>query len=257
MAAPERLRFHRSIQKISHKTKRLLTFLYPVHCPGCDRPLPFGVSVCCRCQKKLPYIKEPFCYQCGKPVTSWEQELCYDCRIFPKSFKNGLALFLYNEITRPSMTAFKYQNKRILSDFFVREILSCHQAILTSWGIQGVVPVPIHKNKRKIRGYNQAELLAKKLAFYLDIPCYNLLIRTSDTIPQKNFNPQSRLTNLIDAFDIHKNYRKTNLNKLGRLLLIDDIYTTGATMEVCTRVMLKAGVLEVKIYSICIGTSRD
>lgn len=258
MEAQEKRNKNKELQKIILRAKMLIPCLYPRHCPKCDKVLPSTVYICNYCKRELPYIKEPFCYQCGKPVNSYEQELCYDCRIFPKSFKKGLALLLYNEVTRPFITAFKYQNKRILSDFFIQEILSKHQELLKSWHIQGIVPVPIHKNKRRSRGYNQANLLAKQLAFYLNVPCFSdLLIRTIDTTPQKNFSPQARLTNLTDAFDIHEKYKNTDLTSLGRLLLIDDIYTTGATMEICTRVMLNAGISEVFIYSICIGTSRD
>lgn len=258
MAVQERRKSHNPLQKITPAFKILLSFLYPRHCPICDKVLPSSSFLCERCRNKLPLIKEPFCYQCGKPVASPEQELCYDCRTFPKSFKKGLALFLYNEITRPSMTAFKYQNKRILSDFFIQEILSAHRCALDSWNIQGIIPVPVHKHKRKARGYNQAEILAKQLAFHLNLPCYtDLLIRILDTTPQKNFTPQARLNNLTNAFSINEKYDSENLSSLGRILLIDDIYTTGATMEICTRILLSAGVPEVCVYSVCIGTSRD
>lgn len=101
-----------------HFYDRLLPLLYPRHCPVCGSVLPYGSYICEKCAPELPYMREPVCLSCGKPVASSEQEYCYDCRIFPKRFRAGRALFIYNDKTRPAMTAFKYKNRRVLSPFF-------------------------------------------------------------------------------------------------------------------------------------------
>lgn len=197
--------------------------------------------------------------RCGKPVSFSTQEYCYDCRIFPKSFRRGTSLFLYNKITRPIMTAFKYQNKRSLADFFLRGIYEYRLNQLKSWGIDMIIPVPVHRNKYKKRGYNQAALLSCRLALILNLPHYpDMLIRSVDTLPQKQFSPQARLNNLKKAFLFNSRYDKL-LSKSSSLsvLLVDDIYTSGATMEACTRILLEAGVAEVSIFSVCIGIARD
>lgn len=237
--------------------EQFLPILFPRHCPLCGRILPFGKQICISCSLDLPWIDEPVCFHCGKPVPSPEQELCYDCRSFSKSFHHGRALFIYNEKTRPAMIQFKYHNRRVLSSFFIQAALSQHQNTLRSWGIQAIVPVPIHPHKQKERGYNQAGLLARDLALALHLPFYpNLLLRQMDTLPQKNFSPQARLSNMQHAFVLNPRFRQT-ARLLHTVLLIDDIYTTGATMEACSRVLLQSGVQEVCIYSICIGISRD
>lgn len=207
--------------------------------------------------QQLPLIHSPTCFRCGKPINQDRQELCYDCRIFPKSFEEGLALFLYNDMTKRATTAFKYHNQRYLADFFTHAILRMHLQKISSWKLQAIIPIPIHKNKRKKRGYNQAELLAKQLSDYLRIPCYpHYILRTIDTLPQKQFSPQARLNNLQKAFQVNPHY--VNLERTPEsVLLIDDIYTTGATMESCTRLLHAAGVKKVYIYSLCIGMARD
>lgn len=236
---------------------RFLPVLYPRHCPICGQVLPYGIYVCKKCAPELPYVREPVCLACGKPVASPEQEYCYDCQIFPKSFRAGLALFVYNEKTRPAMAAFKYMNRRVLSQFFAREICARHKNDILRWKPDLLVPVPIHKNKRRLRGYNQAELLAENLSVLLRIPCQgNLLLRTKDTAPQKQLRPQARLNNLQDAFAVNPIFRD-QLADLTTVLLIDDIYTTGATMEICTRILRGAGVKNIFIYSVCIGLARD
>lgn len=177
--------------------RQLLPFLFPRHCPLCDKLLPYGSFIHEECHRELPLIHSPVCMRCGKPVSSHTQEYCYDCRAFPKSFQRGLSLFLYNKKTRPIMSAFKYQNRRGLADFFCQELCRYRLSQLRDLGADAVIPVPIHKNKYKKRGYNQATLLSSRLALTLNLPHYpDMLIRSVDTLPQKQFNPQARLNNL-------------------------------------------------------------
>lgn len=238
-------------------SRKALPVLFPRKCPICRKLLPYGARIHPPCRKQLPYVTGPTCFSCGKPIASAEKELCYDCRVFPKSFRGGCALFLYESHTRPLMSAFKYQNRRILADFFTEEIASELCERLALWAIDAVVPVPIHKNKRKKRGYNQAELLSARIALLLGLPHLSqLLIRVVDTLPQKQFSPQARLSNLTKAFQVSPHFLKKK-SMPSTVLLVDDIYTTGATMEACTRVLKEAGVQDVYILSVCIGVSRD
>ena len=236
---------------------RILPLLYPRHCPVCGVLLPYGAQVCTRCRPKLPYVRGPVCCSCGKPVLSAEQEYCYDCRVFPKSFRFGAALFIYNEQTRPAMAAFKYKNRRMLSQFFARELFRQYGSDILRREPDALIPVPIHHSRRRQRGYNQAELLARDLSVLLGIPCFShLLLRCIDTPPQKQFRPQARLNNLQGAFAVHPAYLPL-LPRLSSVVLVDDIYTTGATMESCARILLTAGVRQVFVCSVCIGISRD
>ncbi len=272
MVVPERLKMTylhtiKFLHSLAHKARLFFTtILYPRHCPFCGRILTYGEQICNSCRQKLPLIHGPVCYHCGKPLNQSRQELCYDCRIFPKSFDQGLALLLYNSMTRTAISAFKYHNQRYMADYFARAIYHMHSHQINKWQVQAIIPIPIHKNKRKKRGYNQAELLAKCLARELNLPDFpDFILRKTDTLPQKQFSPQARLNNLNKAFELNPKYLSCTdenpsfieLNNLHSVLLIDDIYTTGATMESCTRLLKKAGIRSVYIYSVCIGISRD
>ena len=151
------------------------------------------------------------------------------------------------------------QNRRGLADFFCHELCRYRLSQLRDLGADAVIPVPIHKNKYKKRGYNQATLLSSRLALTLNLPHYpDMLIRSVDTLPQKQFNPQARLNNLKKAFCFNSHYDKLlSQSTPFSVLLVDDIYTSGATMEACTRILLEAGISEVYILSICIGIARD
>ena len=132
-------------------------------------------------------------------------------------------------------------------------------AAIESLGIDAVIPVPIHKNKYKKRGYNQAELLSRRIALIFNLSHYpDMLIRSVDTLPQKQFTPQARLNNLKKAFRFNSRYDNlVQTNSSLSVLLVDDIYTSGATMEACTRILLSAGIPNVFVLSICIGMARD
>lgn len=151
------------------------------------------------------------------------------------------------------MAAFKYQNCRYLSTFFGEELFHMHRLRLLCRDADAILPVPIHRKKHKKRGYNQAELLAKELSCLLHLPYYSdILIRTKDTPPQKNLHPKERFRNLRHAFAINPRQRET-LAHHTNILLVDDIYTTGATAESCTRLLLENGVGRVYLCSVCIG----
>ena len=115
--------------------------------------------------------------------------------------------------------------------------------------IDGLVPVPVHPHKKRTRGYNQAEVLAQRLGKDLHIATYpRYLQRVVDTNPQKELNDKERMKNLKSAFKIGE-----NKIKLKRVLLVDDIYTSGATIEACTKALLENGTETVYYTSVAIG----
>ena len=125
-----------------------------------------------------------------------------------------------------------------------------HGKTLLGLGIDAMIPIPVHKKKLQKRGYNQAEVLAAALSDRLSIPVETeLLVRAVNTEPQKRLDPEHREQNLKKAFQCTKksvSYKK--------VLLVDDIYTTGATIEACTKCLQAAGIPEVYYTSVAIGT---
>ena len=232
---------------------KLLSLLYPPRCPICNEIPPQGSLICPECYSSISFVQQPYCYSCGKPLASEEQEYCADCISHPKSFTRGFSLALYNSVTKPSLSAIKYKNKRHYLDFYSSETVKIYGELFRQLDFDVILPVPIHPKRQKKRGFNQASLFARQLGSSLELPvCESLLVRTINTIPQKNLSPQKRLENLQKAFAIHPRYQKQSL-PFTRVLLVDDIYTTGSTMEALTRLLNHHGVSNVYIYSICIG----
>lgn len=214
---------------------------------------PKGQRICPSCKKRLPYIQEPRCLKCSKPLEVEEKEYCSDCERKTFHFNKGYAVWVYNKEMMQSISAFKYKSKKEYVAFYVEEIICHYRKQLVNFRLDGIVPVPLHRSKYRERGYNQAALLAKGIGDELDIPVLDdLLIRTKKTLPQKTLSDMERVHNLMEAFQYNREAKGLK-NKLLRVLLVDDIYTTGSTIEVCTNVLKENGINEVYFMVLCIG----
>ena len=227
-----------------------LDLLYPVRCPLCKQVRPYGEDmVCPECERMLAWVEEPVCLKCGKGVEHEEDEYCEDCLRMPKSYQQGFPAFWYTDNIKTSLYDFKYKNQRNYAKFYSRSICSRYGLRLQQLGISGIVPVPVHPHKKRVRGYNQAEILANALGKELGIPVYpDYLERVIDTNPQKELNDKARMKNLKNAFKIGR-----NKIKLKRVLVVDDIYTSGATIEACAKVLIADGTECVYYTSVAIG----
>ena len=232
--------------------KAILDFLYPKRCPICERiVIPKGELICRVCYEELPYVREPRCKKCGKPLGIMEKEYCYDCEKRVFHYEMGYGLWLYDRKMKNSMSAFKYRGKSEYADFFGEQLLLHYKDWIQSTGIQVVVPIPIHSKKLRIRGYNQAGLLAKIVGTGTLLPVEEVLERCINTRPQKVLDNRERIYNLQNAFRITPNHNFSIKGKI--VLLIDDIYTTGSTIEACSNVLLKAGARSIYFVTVCIG----
>ena len=167
------------------------------------------------------------------------------------SFEKAYPMLLYRNKLPNALARFKYKNDRQIGKILIRELGKDTMAQLKRLPIDGIVPVPMHWKKEKMRGYNQAYLLAKEIGKILEKPVYkNYLIRTVSTVAQKGLSEKERKKNIKRAFKIGK-----NVVELNYILLVDDIYTTGATALACSDVLKEAGVK--KVYVTCIGIGTD
>ena len=214
--------------------------------------LPKGELICPGCVKKLSFVKQPVCKKCGKEITSAEREYCLDCTKHKRSFDYGRALLNYNDTAKKSMADIKYRNRREYLDFYAEAVCLRYGKLLMRLGADALVPVPVHPSRRRQRGFNQAEIFADRIGERLGIPvCPEMLVRRKKTAPQKQLNPKERLHNLEEAFAAGA------VPEGGtRVILVDDIYTTGSTMEACARALLRAGVKNVYFIAICIGRGQ-
>lgn len=205
-----------------------------------------GKYICTECVGKLRFVKEPLCMICGKEIAGADQELCLDCTKQKRSFAFGRALLLYDAVAEHAMVRIKYQNKREYVDGFAKLLVYRYRNLIMGMHADCLVPVPIHKNRRKKRGYNQAELIANVISKETGIPVdHSILTRIKNTKAQNALMPGERAGNVKSAFlakDIPAHYKT--------VILVDDIFTTGSTMEECTKALQREK--EVKVYCLCL-----
>ncbi len=223
--------------------------IYPRTCPFCDKILARGTDICGDCQNKLKYVVEPRCKKCGKQLIKEEQEYCYDCTKLRHLYREGIATFAYDEMVSKSIYRFKYYNRRTYAGMYARAIGVRYGEYIARWQPDVLVPVPIHRAKLQKRGYNQAELIAVELGKQLGIPVDSkILQRVRHTRAQKELNRSERKKNLENAFKI-----SSYVVKYKKIVLVDDIYTTGSTIDECTKVLMAAGAQDVYFVSLSIG----
>lgn len=236
------------------KKEYLLHLLFPPRCPFCDGILFQSITaseelVCHKCQDKLPYVEEPVCSRCGKPLEEERSEYCYDCEKRTWAYQQGKALWLYSGAVKESLYRFKYHNRREYARYYGKELVRVYGAWMEARRIQVIVPIPLSRKRLRQRGFNQAELVAREVGRRMNLPVdCSLLSRVRDTKAQKSLNEEERKNNLKKAF-------KTGTNKvqLDHILLIDDIYTTGNTMNEAAKELKRAGAERIYCLSISIG----
>lgn len=235
--------------------QRILDIIYPVRCPVCKEiVIPKGDRICPACREKLPYINEPRCMKCSKPIEQEEKEYCSDCERKDYHYDRGYAVWIYNDLMRESIADYKYRSRKENARFYIDEILRIYGRHISKLSPDILVPVPLHRSKYLERGYNQADILARGIGKELDIPVIsNLLNRIKKTTPQKKLSDKERLRNLLEAFQFNEKAAADYRLKINRVLLVDDIYTTGSTVEACANVLKSHGVSEVYFIVLCIG----
>lgn len=236
-----------------------IRLLYPPRCPLCDQIRPIRVSpgslVCEDCREKLPWAAEPLCMKCGKPVGVPEREFCEDCESAGHLFEQGRAAFTYSGLIRKSVYRMKFQNRRDYLDFYAYAMVLAGEQYLRYWRPEVLVPVPMHWKKRAARGYNQAELLAERISRLTGIPCERKLLRCVHyTGDQKELGRRERLRNLRGCFEVCLPGKRAFVPL--RILLIDDVYTTGSTLDEAARVLREAGAQHLFFLVLCTGKGK-
>lgn len=222
--------------------------VFPEHttCIICGDELPhnFEHNICNTCLKNLPYNNENICKICGSHIEGMAK-ICLPCKEKFKTYEMARSPFLYKDNIAFLIQKLKYENGKYIAKplgYFMAE-----EYKKNDFNCDCIVPVPLHEKRQKERGYNQAELLGKHLSKYLSIPqITECLYRTKDTPTQTKLNYLQRQKNLENAFKV-KN-RKLIKGKI--VLLIDDVFTTGATIENCAIALLHAGVNKVFALSV-------
>lgn len=228
---------------------KVTDLLFPGRCVVCDEIVGRqGESLCSGCRNKIIYIREPCCMKCGKQLKDPDQEYCNDCVRMKHTYTQGTALYDYGSMA-DSIFRFKYGGRMEYASFYGREIYAKRIGWLTARHADALVPVPIHPSRKRTRGYNQAELIAKKVSELSGIPVEASLIRrVKKTRPLKGLSHFERQNNLKRAFKI-----ETNDVKLNTIVIIDDIYTTGATIDAMAQAFREKGVKQIYFIALAVG----
>ncbi len=227
-----------------------LHLLFPARCPMCDELLGRAETyICDACRTEVKFTEEPYCMKCGKTVLQ-EKEFCNDCLRHIHVFDRGRTLLLYEGPVKKSIYRFKYAGRKEYAEAYAYLTEQKLGDYIRSVQPDALVPVPLHRERFRKRGYNQAELFGAALGRRMGIPVEaKIAKRMKNTLPQKELDLAMRQNNLKKAFKICRNDVKLNT-----IIIIDDIYTTGSTIDALAECFREAGVS--RIYFLAISGGR-
>ena len=220
-------------------------------CSACERPLdaPTRGPICPLCWSSIIPITPPVCDGCGDPLRSWrvvDDDRCRRCRRSPSHVTRGRAIGAYEGALRAIVHALKYDGRPSVAKPLAA-LMTAHGADVLD-GAHACVPVPLHSARLRSRGFNQAAELAR----YIGLPVVPALRRIRRTPSQTDLPAAQRHANVRDAFAL---VRRTTVRGMV-VVLVDDVSTTGATLDACARVLLEAGAREVRALTAARVVSR-
>ena len=215
---------------------KLLDFFFPRYCLGCGRE---GAYFCQRCREKLPFQEPPYCPACGKSLDHHP-----DCDTLAPELIELRSVFRFEGVVKKAAHQFKYNNLRDLAGPLVAFMADCLKS--TDLAGDALVPVPLHKARLRERGYNQSELLALNIHRVTGLPVFiDALRKVKPTPPQADSaSVEERRLAVVDAFRCYNNF------KGRRVILIDDVATSGATLSACAVALAAAGAGEVRALTL-------
>jgi len=227
--------------------QNFLNLILPPRCLVCGKILGSDNGLCEECFNKIRFISYPICYKCGTPLITETTSHCASCVSDNKNpFRFQRSMVYYDDNSRPLIVNFKFHDKTENSKFLARWLYSAGHDIWEQ-GADILMPVPLHNARLRHRKYNQSALLCKDLSKFVNIPVdYHSLVRHKNTRPQVEFNGKEREHNVKHAFKVRN--KQAIQNK--RIVIIDDVMTTGSTIKECALELLKNGAQSVDVITI-------
>jgi len=223
----------------------LTSVVFPAGCRLCDAPLTHArrLPICETCLASFQPILPPICSVCGQVVpvaarSSEAEAACRDCTQGKFSFQAARSFGVYEGALAHAIVLLKYERLEPLGTYFAMQLLQLVRADAHLMSADVIVPVPLHRQKHKDRGFNQVDLFAHPLARRLRLPYRPVLLMRSRPRPEKHLlSQEERWEAVRGAFVMRQGGRVDNL----RVLLLDDVMTTGATLDACARALREAG----------------
>ncbi|MCI0442630.1 ComF family protein [bacterium] len=226
----------------------LSSLLFPWPCPGCNILLEYPDVMCADCELSLPKIREPFCLRCGMAFPQhWKVKICPECHQHKHRITTIRSAYEYEGLAAQMIKDAKYLRKGRYLHYFADQLFVLARADFPP-SINAVVPVPLHKNREWARTFNQAEILAARIAKLWDLPLWNALKKISKTKPQSSLSGSTRRFNLQNVFQFR------GKRPVKSVLLVDDVITTGSTLNECARILRQNGVK--RIYAVTIARAE-
>ena len=217
----------------------LADLFFPQRCIGCERRA--SDLLCQDCFEALPHVGSPVCARCGTP-TAFETFVCDECKGVDFGFESARAPLRYEGVGEEIVHALKYRGYTRVVERLAAPLML--EVLDRGERFDAVVPVPLHRSRLRRRGFNQAELLARGLAAGLNAPVSDKLRSVRRTRDQVELSAAERRANVEGAFATRERVR-------GKILLVDDVFTTGATTSECAETLLAGGAQEVHVLSMC------
>jgi ComF family protein len=213
----------------------LLNFLFPPRCAVCREFTGGEAPICASCEESWPCLQHPFCVTCAEPFASGPDHRCGACLSEPPAFDRLQAAGLYEGLLLDLVVRLKYRSEERLASFLGRRMAD---ALPTDGNFDLILPVPLHVSRLRERGFNQSVLLARRVGKWIGVKADLLLLRKDrPTPPQATLHVEERRKNLRGAFRLEDAARVRGKT----VLLVDDVATTGATLNEAARVLKKAG----------------
>jgi len=226
---------------------KFLRILFPESCPLCKKPSRDHKTapICPKCWDNISPYNGPICQVCGKPLVSEASITCADCMIDKPMFRMARSFGLYEGALKEAINLLKYHRIKRLA-----KPLSYLLMKIKIPNVSAILPIPLYKRRLREREFNQSALLANYLAKNLGIPLFlNSLVKVRDTMPQVRLGAKERKKNPKNAFEV----KDKEFIQGKELLLIDDVFTTGATVKECSKVLKKAGAKEIYVITLAHG----
>ncbi len=240
------------LSPVAPLARRVLDLLLPPRCGRCGVDVPADATLCLSCWSGVAFIGEPLCEICGLPfeIRPYGRAVCGDCLSDPPAFDRLRSAVVYDDATRPLILAFKHADRLTLAPLFATWMRRAGADMLD--GADLIVPVPLHRWRLLSRRYNQAAVLVHALARPGGAKVVDsLLVRTRQTPSQGRKSAAQRTLNVRGAFALRNNCDGAAEVISGRrIVLVDDVFTTGATVSACTRVLRRSGAMSVEVLTL-------